>query len=69
MCQKVYAMLQKSLMEEPISKYADPMNAYTLFTDASKYSWVCVLTQLYKDNRDGKIISVAHPITYQSGYS
>ena len=33
------------LLKEPVLKYPDPSKPYTLFTDASKYAWACVLTQ------------------------
>ena len=33
------------LITSPILKYPDPNKAYTLFTDASKHAWACVLTR------------------------
>ena len=47
------------LQQAPILKYPDPQQSYTLYTDASKYAYVGVLTQ----NCDG----TDHPITYVSG--
>ena len=38
-------------MTEPILTYPDPNLPYVLFTDASKYTWACVLTQ-EKDTYD-----------------
>ena len=42
-------------------------NVYTLFTDASKYAWACVLTQEYQHEKDGKVFKITHPITFASG--
>ena len=44
-CQKSFELLKSYLCGEPILKYADTSKTYTLYTDASKYSWVGVLTQ------------------------
>ena len=52
---------------EPILRFPDPNKPYTLYTDASKYAWSCVLTQQYTHNIDNKQIVVNHPITYISG--
>ena len=38
-----------------------------MYTDASKYAWSCVLTQLYTHDIDSKQIVVNHLITYVSG--
>ena len=54
-------------LKEPVLKYPDPSKSYTLFTDASKYAWACVLTQEYEHEFDGKIKKILHPITYVSG--
>ena len=40
---------------------------YTLYTDASKYAWSCVLTQEYDYKIEGKIKQIYHPTTYASG--
>ena len=48
-------------------KIPDPSKPYTLFTDASKYAWACVLTQEYEHEFDGKFKKILHPITYVSG--
>ena len=55
------------LLKEPILKYPDPSKPHTLFTDASKYAWTCVLTQEYEHEFDGKTKKILHPITYVSG--
>ena len=55
------------LLKEPILKYPDPSKPYTLFTDASKFAWACVLTQEYEHEFDGKKRKILHPITYMSG--
>ena len=44
-CQKLFELLKSFLCGEPIMKYADTSKPYTLYTDASKYSWAGVLTQ------------------------
>ena len=66
-CQKTFELLKEKLLEEPILKYPDPSKPYTLFTDASKYAWACVLTQEYEHIIEGKTRKVLHPITYASG--
>ena len=66
-CQAAFELLKEGLMKEPILKYPDPNKLYTLYTDASKYAWACVLTQQYEYEQNGKIFSIQHPITYVSG--
>ena len=66
-CQKTFQLLKDMLLKEPVLKYPDPSKPYTLFTDASKYAWACVLTQEYEHEFDGKIRKILHPITYVSG--
>ena len=66
-CQKTFQLLKDMLLKEPVLKYPDPSKPYTLFTDASKYAWACVLTQEYEHEFDGKIKKILHPITYVSG--
>ena len=46
-------------------KYPDPNKPYTLFTDASKHAWACVLTQEYEHEKDNKTYKINHPITLQ----
>ena len=53
-------------MTEPISTYPDPNLLYVLFTDASKYAWVCVLTQ-EKTHTFEEEIKILHPISYMIG--
>ena len=60
-------MLKEALITSPILKYPDPNKAYTLFTDASKHAWACVLTQEYQHEKDGKVFKINHPITFASG--
>ena len=43
-CQKSFKLLRKTLCGEPVLKYADTSKPYTLYTDASKFSWAGVLT-------------------------
>ena len=52
---------------EPILVYPDPSKPNVLFTDASKYAWLCILTQEYTYEIDGKTIKILHPISCQSG--
>ena len=66
-CQQTFEFFKEMLLKEPILKYPDPKKPYTLFTDASKYAWACVLTQEYVHEFDGKVRKILHPITYVSG--
>ena len=66
-CQKTFQLLKDMLLKEPVLKYPDPSKPYTLFTDASKYAWACVLTQEYEHEFDSKLRKILHPITYVSG--
>ena len=66
-CQEAFEFLKEMLLKEPILKYPDPNKPYTLFTDASKFAWACVLTQEYEHEFDGKKRKILHPITYMSG--
>ena len=66
-CQASFEMLKEALITSPILKYPDPNKAYTLFTDASKHAWACVLTQEYQYEKDGKRFRINHPITFASG--
>ena len=54
-CTKTFKMLKYLLIQEPILRYQDPTKPYTLYTDASKYAWSCVLTQEYEHKIEGKI--------------
>ena len=60
-------MLKDALITSPILKYPDPNKPYTLFTDASKYAWACVLTQEHEHKKDGKVFKINHSITFASG--
>ena len=60
-------MLKDALITSPILKYPDPNKSYTLFTDASKYAWTCVLTQEHEHEKDLKVFQINHPITFASG--
>ena len=66
-CQESFEMLKTSLMKEPIMTYPNPSLPYGLFTDTSKYAWVCVLTQEKTHDMEGKEVKILHPITYMSG--
>ena len=66
-CQTSFELLKEALIKEPILRFPDPNKPYILYTDASKYAWLCVLTQQYTHDIDNKQIVVNHPITYTSG--
>ena len=66
-CQESFELLKRKLIEAPILQYPDPSKPYVLFTDASKYTWSCVLTQEYIHEIEGKEQKVLHPITFMSG--
>ena len=66
-CQEAFEFLKEMLLKEPVLKYPDPSKPYTLFTDASKFAWACVLTQEYEHEFEGKKRKILHPITYMSG--
>ena len=66
-CQKSFELLKSYLCGEPILKYADTSKPYPLYTDASKYSRVGVLTQSYTTVIDGMFVTTDHPVTFVSG--
>ena len=66
-CQASFEMLKDALITSPILKYPDPNKPYTLFTDASKYAWACVLTQEHEHEKDGTVFKINYPITFASG--
>ena len=66
-CQKSFNLLKETLCGKPILKYADTSNPYTLYTDASKFSWAGVLTQSHTTIIDGKSTTTDHPVTFVSG--
>ena len=65
--QNSFGLLKKYLIEGPFLKYPDPEKPYTLFSDASKYAWMYVLTQAYSHVIEGKERTILHLITYMSG--
>ena len=66
-CEFLFQLLKEALCTEPILKFADPQRLYVLFTDASKYAWAGVLMQPYTEEKEGKTVTVHHPLTYVSG--
>ena len=66
-CQESFELLKTSLIAEPILTYPDPNLPYVLFTDASKYAWICVLMQKKTHVIEEKEVKILHPITYMSG--
>ena len=58
-CENCFQILKEFLQQAPILQYPDPQASYTLYTDASKYTYAGVLTQ-HNNSTD-------HPITYVSG--
>ena len=57
-CENCFQILKEFLQQAPILRYPDPQASYTLYTDASKYTYAGILTQ-HNDGTD-------HPITYVS---
>ena len=66
-CQKSFELLKEALCGEPVLKYADTSKPYTLYTDASKFGWVGVLTQPHTMTIDGKTTTTDHPVAFVSG--
>ena len=66
-CQKSFELLKEALCGEPVLKYADTSKPYTLYTDASKYGWVGVLTQPHVMTVDGKSTTTDHLVAFVSG--
>ena len=66
-CQASFELLKDALIISPILKYPDSTKPHTLFTDASKHAWACVLTQEYEHEKDYKTYKINHPITFASG--
>ena len=66
-CRKAFNALKESLCEQPILKYADTKKGYTLYTDASKYGWAGVLTQVHTTEIEGKAVTADHLVAYVSG--
>ena len=58
-CENCFQILKEFLQQAPILRYPDPQASYTLYTDASKYTYAGILTQ-HNNCTD-------HPITYVSG--
>ena len=62
-CQESFDLLKASLMTEPILTYSNPNLPYVLFTDASKYTWACVLMQekiIYLKKKKLKFYILSH---------
>ena len=57
-CENCFQILKEYLQQAAILRYPDPQASYTLYTDASKYAYVGILTQ-HSNGTD-------HPITYVS---
>ena len=66
-CRKAFNILKQNLCAQPILKYADTSEGYTLYTDASKYRWAGVLTQAHTSMVEGKTVTTDHPVAYVSG--
>ena len=66
-CQKSFELLKETLCGKSILKYADTSKPYTLYTDASKFSWAGVLTQPHTMVIDGKSTTTDHPVAFVSG--
>ena len=59
-CQKSFELLKEILCGEPVLKYTDTSKPYTLYTDASKFSWAGVVTQSHTTVIDGKSTTTDH---------
>ena len=66
-CQKSFEILKETLCGEPVLKYADINRPYSLYIDASKFSWAGVLTQSHTTVIDGKSTTTDHPVAFVSG--
>ena len=66
-CKKSFELLKEALCGEPVLKYADTSEPYTLYTDASKYGWAGVLTQPHTTTIDGKSTTTDHLVAFVSG--
>ena len=66
-CQKSFELLKETLCGEPVLMYADTSKPYTLYTDASKFSWAGVITQPHTMVIDGKSTTTDHPVAFVSG--
>ena len=62
-----FSITKRHVTQGTCTKISRSFQPYTLFTDASKYAWACVLTQEYEHEFDDKIKKILHPITYVSG--
>ena len=60
-CHSAFNSMKEYLNERLILKHP------TLFTDANKYAWACVIIQAYDYVIYSKKVTVFHPITYTSG--
>ena len=58
-CHDAFNLLKKYLYVSPIPKHPNPEKTFALYTDVSKYTWACPLTQAYTH-------VIFHPITYVS---
>ena len=66
-CDISFQMLKDALCSAPILKYPNTTKPYILYTDASKYGWAGVLTQMHTSTVNGKEITMDHPVSYVSG--
>ena len=67
-CDFSFQLMKDFLISAPILKYPDTSKPYTIFTDASKYSWGGVLTQEYTSLVDGKEVTANHPVSFVKWY-
>ena len=66
-CQGSFDLLKKTLLRILFLNTLILEKPYTLFTDASKFAWACVLTHAYDHIIEGKEMTILHSITYVSG--
>ena len=60
-------MLKEALGSAPILKYLDMSKPYTIYTDASKYSWAGVLSQAHTSVIDWKEVMAHRLVSFVNG--
>ena len=66
-CQKSFNLLKETLCGEPVLKYEDTSKPCTLYTNADKFGWAGVLTQLHTTVINVKFTTTDHPVAFVSG--
>ena len=66
-CQLSFEILEQALCSSLTLVYEYLNTPYALFTDALKYTWSTVLTQVHNMISNGNSVYHQYPITYASG--